>query len=59
MKRTLLKILACPACKHHPLELEAVVEDSAEVIEGSLLCGRCGNVYRIVDSIPEMIPPDH
>jgi len=33
MKRRLLEILACPMCKHHPLELK-VFDEKQEIEEG-------------------------
>jgi uncharacterized protein YbaR (Trm112 family) len=57
MKRQLLDILACPVCKHHPLELEADSESNGEVLEGKLTCPKCGKLYLIKDGIPDLIPP--
>jgi uncharacterized protein len=58
MKRQLLDILACPVCKYHPLQLEAARENDRGVVEGKLTCPQCGIDYPILDSIPDMIPPD-
>ena len=58
MKRSLLDILACPVCKHHPLELTVTKEDEKEIVSGSLRCGNCGLVYPIEDGIPNMLPPE-
>lgn len=57
LKRTMMDILACPMCKHHPLELKVVKEDEREVISGTLLCKKCGLSYPIEDGIPNMLPP--
>jgi uncharacterized protein YbaR (Trm112 family) len=57
MKRRLLEILACPICKHHPLELK-VFEEKEEIEEGILLCAECGRWYPIIESIPHMLPDD-
>lgn len=65
MRRTLMDILACPLCKAE-LRLEATVEEPAaagdpsgpEVIEGSLTCTACGEVYPISEGIPNLLPPD-
>ncbi|MBM5804704.1 MAG: Trm112 family protein [Candidatus Verstraetearchaeota archaeon] len=57
MKRRLLDILACPICKHHPLELR-VFEEKEEIDEGILLCTGCGRWYPIIESIPHMLPDD-
>lgn len=57
MKRELTDILACPVCKDS-LELKVTEENEQEVITGSLSCNRCGAVYPIQDTIPELLPPD-
>ncbi|MEM3851522.1 MAG: methytransferase partner Trm112 [Methanomassiliicoccales archaeon] len=58
MKRELMDILACPVCKHHPLELSVTKEEKGEVLEGNIRCPACGINYPIEDSIPNMLPPD-
>lgn len=58
MKRRLLTILACPVCKHHPLELTVVKEDEKEIVEGKLRCHICQIDYPIEDGIPNMLPPE-
>ncbi|MCX8126253.1 MAG: methytransferase partner Trm112 [Dehalococcoidia bacterium] len=57
MRRELLSILACPVCKG-PLELQATEEDDREVVSGSLYCDRCRYSYPIVDTIPNLMPPE-
>jgi len=57
MKRRLLEILACPICKHYPLELRVFVEKE-EIDEGILLCSKCGRWYPILETIPHMLPDD-
>ena len=57
MKRELLDILACPLCKG-PLELNVEVEREGEIATGSLRCPKCQESYPIVDSIPNLLPPD-
>jgi uncharacterized protein YbaR (Trm112 family) len=52
-----MDILACPVCKG-PLTLSIVREDGTEVIEGALHCAQCNETYPIVDSIPNLLPPD-
>lgn len=56
MRKDLMDVLACPICKS---ELELKVEDEKEddVIKGTLLCNKCNESYPIVDSIPNMLPP--
>lgn len=58
MKKDLVEILACPACKHHPLELQVEREDAGEVAEGKLVCHGCKTVYIIEDGIPNLLPPE-
>ena len=57
MKRELMDILVCPVCKGE-LELAVEAESAGEVITGSLHCAKCGVSYPIVDSIPNLLPPD-
>ncbi|HHT74996.1 MAG TPA: methytransferase partner Trm112 [Methanomassiliicoccaceae archaeon] len=57
MKKDLLDILACPNCRHHPLELTASRMDGDDVEEGTLTCTSCGAIYPIAGSIPDMLPP--
>jgi uncharacterized protein YbaR (Trm112 family) len=57
MRRQLLDVLACPICKHHPLELKVEKEDGQGVITGVLTCPCCRIAYPIIDGIPDMIPP--
>jgi len=58
MKKDLLDILACPKCKHHPLELIVEKEIDDEVVEGRLVCVKCQVSYIIEDGIPNLLPPD-
>ncbi len=57
MKKKLMDILACPVCKHHPLELMVSKEDDKEVLEGKIRCAKCNVDYPIEDGIPNMLPP--
>ena len=57
MKRELMDILACPVCKGE-LELTVEEENEQEVVTGSLYCPRCVVHYPIVDSIPNLLPPE-
>lgn len=57
MRKDLLDILACPMDKS-PLELSVVEEAGDEVIQGSLKCTQCGEVYPIEDRIPNLLPPE-
>lgn len=57
MRRELMDVLACPLDKAE-LALTVTQEDEREVLEGSLRCGQCGEVYPIEDGIPNLLPPD-
>ncbi|MEM2943583.1 MAG: methytransferase partner Trm112 [Methanomassiliicoccales archaeon] len=59
MRRRVLDVLACPICKHSPLELTVHKEDEKEILEGYLRCPRCQINYPIEDGIPNMIPPQN
>ena len=56
MKRDLMDILVCPVCKG-ALDLTITGEEDEEIVEGSLRCGACDEVYSIEESIPNMLPP--
>jgi len=57
MKKELIDILACPVCKGE-LELSVEEEKEQEIVTGSLYCPRCDVRYPIVDTIPNLLPPD-
>jgi len=57
MKKELMDILACPVCKGK-LELKVDEENETEVVTGSLYCRKCNVHYPIVDTIPNLLPPD-
>jgi uncharacterized protein YbaR (Trm112 family) len=57
MKKELMKILACPVCKGD-LKLNAEKEEDNEIVTGSLYCTKCQHSYPIVDTIPNLLPPD-
>ena len=57
MKKELLDILACPVCKGK-LELNVEKENEREVVTGSLHCSKCDEHYPIVDTIPNLLPPE-
>jgi uncharacterized protein len=57
MQRKLLDILACPIDKHYPLEmLEFNVRGEDVIVDGVLMCTKCGRYYPIIDEIPVMLP---
>ena len=57
MKESLLDIICCPLDKHD-LELEIEERNDDEILEGTLVCTECGEVYPIEDGIPNLLPPD-
>ena len=57
MKKELMDILACPVCTGD-LELRVDKEEGEEVVTGSLYCSRCDYSYPIVDTIPNLLPPE-
>jgi len=52
-----MDILACPVCKGK-LELNVEAENEQEIVTGSLYCRKCDEHYPIVDTIPNLLPPD-
>ena len=52
-----MDILACPVCKGK-LELSVEEENEKEIVTGSLYCPQCNEHYPIVDTIPNLLPPD-
>ena len=56
MKQELMEILACPVCKGK-LELTVKEEKDKEIVSGSLFCQKCKETYPIVDTIPNLLPP--
>ena len=57
MKRELLDILACPVCKGD-LEISVAEENATEIVSGSLYCPACKTNYPVVDTIPNLLPPE-
>ncbi|MBU2535515.1 MAG: methytransferase partner Trm112 [Chloroflexi bacterium] len=57
MKRELMDILVCPVCKGE-LKLAVEEENKEEIVSGSLHCDKCKVGYPIVDTIPNLLPPD-
>ena len=52
-----MQILACPVCKGE-LQLTMDKEEDGEIVTGSLHCPKCQYSYPIVDSIPNLLPPE-
>tara|TARA_Y100000758_G_C15835095_1_gene343455 strand:+ start:109 stop:297 length:189 start_codon:yes stop_codon:yes gene_type:complete len=59
LKPELIDILACPICKNTlDLSIDKTDTDTDEIIAGTLSCGECNEKYPIVDTIPNLLPPD-
>ena len=58
MNKKLLEILACPICKHHPLEEFDINEKDELVVEGVLFCISCSRFFPIIEEIPIMLPDE-
>ncbi len=56
MRRKLMDILVCPMCKGD-LNLKVTVERDNEIVEGTLTCKACNEIYPIEETIPNMLPP--
>ena len=52
-----MQILACPVCKGE-LQLTMDKEEDGEIVTGSLYCPKCRYSYPVVDSIPNLLPPE-
>jgi len=57
VKKELADILVCPVCKGE-LTLSVEEENEIEIVAGSLHCPRCNVRYPVVDTIPDLLPPD-
>lgn len=57
MKEDLMDIICCPLDKNE-LELDVTERDDDEIVDGTLTCTECGEVYPIEDGIPNLLPPD-
>ena len=58
MNKKMLDILACPMCKHHPLESFELNLKNEIIEEGALFCVSCSRFYPIIDEIPIMLPDE-
>ena len=56
MRLDLMEILVCPVCRGD-LDLKISVQNDDEIVEGTLTCKECGEVFPIEDTIPNMLPP--
>ena len=62
MRADLMEILVCPVCKGKltlAIEQAEVLDDGREeIIAGTLDCDDCEHIFRIDDSIPNLLPPE-
>ena len=57
MRLSLIDILCCPVCKSD-FKLSVEKQDGEEIVSGSLYCLKCDHYYQIVDTIPNLLPPE-
>ncbi len=57
LKDELMDILVCPLCRGE-LGLTVDRRQGDEIVEGSLRCSECGEVFPIEDTIPNLLPPE-
>jgi len=57
MRRELMDILVCPVCNGR-LELTVEEENEIEIVTGFLYCPKCKVRYPILETIPNLLPPD-
>ena len=55
MKESSLDILCCPSCRGD-LELKSAKKNADEIIEGVLVCTKCGKKYPIKGGIVDLVP---
>jgi uncharacterized protein YbaR (Trm112 family) len=54
MKKDLLDIICCPACKGD-LDITISKMDGDEILEGILECRKCHNKYPVEEGIPNLL----
>lgn len=52
-----MEVIVCPVCKGD-LALTVTERDENEITTGTLRCARCEHDYPIIDTIPNLLPPD-
>ena len=55
MKKELMDIICCPACKGG-LQLSIDKEKENVILQGHLICNTCNVNYDIIDGIPDLLP---
>jgi len=56
MRRELLEVVRCPACRRDRLALHNELENGCEVRSGILECLSCGSKFPIRDGVVELLP---
>ena len=56
MRLSLMEIVVCAVCRGD-LDLDISVQEEDEIVEGTLTCKECGEIFPIEDTIPNMLPP--
>ena len=51
-----MEILVCPMCRGE-LDLSITEQKGDEIVEGTLTCAQCDEIYPITNTIPNMLPP--
>lgn len=57
MKIDLMDIIVCPEC-YEKLSVTVIEQVGNDIIEGSLHCSQCNQIYDINDGIPNLMPTD-
>lgn len=59
MKKPLLKVLICPACRPAEVALTPEIrqECGGDILQGDLICPACGHAYPIRDGLAYLEPP--
>ena len=57
MKKSFLDVIRCPLCKSS-FDVHTHMENSDDIIQGSLVCKGCEEVFPIDNSIPNLLPPE-
>jgi len=56
MRKDLMDIIVCPACKNQ-LKLIIEYQVDGEIVDGKMNCRKCSFAYPISDGIPNLISP--
>lgn len=50
-----VKFLRCPSCRSSELDIHCISRDGDNILEGSIICGKCQSSFAIKDSIPILV----